>query len=420
MGNMTYQVIVTAYQDEHHTDSDKDAITVFWGDNTSSAVTRTNGGGNGILLTSDIRKSVFTGTHQYSKEGNYKIFISESYRHASILNIANGESFVTKLYVDALVPVYNDPTICPNNSVEFQLDPIFYANKNLAYSCNMGAYDADGDSLTYEVIECRGINGVKATNYYVPSGTSIDALGTLNWTVPFTGDYAFCVLVTEFRDGKKIGTTTNDFIVSSKSNFSVNPVFTGATTHSLNPGDHLNYKIDVAYPSATALSYTFWNNTFGGVTQQKKVAATAVNDTIDWNTAVSDGKRGPYIFVHRVQNIVSGKIFQKDYSVAVHVNGELPVNCNVPDMSEIEAVAPELFDYSIAPTVFEESVWVNVGGIATASVLLYDIQGKLIEKYTNFTTKTVQLDLSHLASAIYIFVLYGNEEAIIIQRIIKK
>ena len=209
-------------------------------------------------------------------------------------------------------------------------------------------------------------------------------------------------------------------MVSAKANFSVNPVFTGATNHTLNPGSNLNYQVAISLPSATALSYTFWNSSFGGVTQSKKVTTTSIADTIDWNTLLSDGKLGAYTFVHRVQNAVAGKIFQKDYVVAVHVNGELTVNCTVPDLSEIEPVAPDLFDYAVAQTIFEDAIWVNVGNIATASVELYDIQGKLIEKYTNFTTKTVQLDMSNLASAMYIVVLYSNNEPIIKQRIIKK
>ena len=91
LGNRTFEVTITAFQDEDHPASDKDAITLFWGDNTSSLVIRINGSGNGVLINPDIRKSVFVGTHQYTYDGNFKMYVSESYRHASILNIAGGQ-----------------------------------------------------------------------------------------------------------------------------------------------------------------------------------------------------------------------------------------------------------------------------------------------------------------------------------------
>ncbi|MFZ9847116.1 MAG: T9SS type A sorting domain-containing protein [Flavobacteriales bacterium] len=421
LGNMSFEVTITAYQDEDHPASDKDGITVYWGDNTSSIVPRTNGSGDGVLILPDMRKSVFVGTHQYTSEGNYKMYISESYRHASILNIAGGQSATTKLYVDAIVPVYTDPTICANNSVQYQLDPIFFANKNLEYSLNPGAFDPDGDSLVFELGESRGANGTRADNYFVPSGATVNAAtGTLTWTVPFTGDYSFCILIHEYRGGKKIGVTSSDFLVSAASNFSVNPVFTGANVHHLNEGDALNYPIKIDYPSATNLSYTFWNSSFGGVTQKQLVDATSVKDTIDWSTTTGDGKSGTYVFVHRVQNTTGGKTILKDFAVAVHVYGDLPLNCTVPDISEVVDVAPELFDFSVAPTLFDEYVWVNVGTTEGAEIYLYDIQGKLLEKYTDFAVKTVQLDLSTLASAVYVLVLNVNDKTILTQRLIKR
>ena len=150
------------------------------------------------------------------------------------------------------------------------------------------------------------------------------------------------------------------------------------------------------------------------------VGATTAKDTIDWATAVGDGKNGTYVFVHRIQNSIGGKILIKDFAVAVHVYSDLPLNCTVPDISEVVDVAPELFDFSVSPTLFEEYVWVNVGTIEGAEIYLYDIQGKLLEKYSDFAVKTVQLDFSTLASAMYVLVLNVNNKTILTQRLIKK
>jgi hypothetical protein len=65
-------------------------------------------------------------------------------------------------------------------------------------------------------------------------------------------------------------------------------------------------------------------------------------------------------------------------------------------------------------------VWINVGTLEGAEIYLYDIQGKLMEKYSDFTQKTVQLDLSSLASAMYVLVLNVNNKTILTQRLIKK
>ncbi len=421
LGNMKYEVTITAYQDEQHKASDKDAITVYWGDNTSSSVLRTNGGGAGVLINSDIRKSVFVGTHQYSNDGNYRIFVSESYRRASILNVANGQSAISKLYVDAIVPVYSDPNICVNNSVQYQLDPIFYAYQNLEYSVNPGAYDSDGDSLVFSLINCRDKNGASAKNYFVPLNATIDAdNGSLVWPNPQVGTFAFCVLVEEFRNGQKIAQSSSDFVVTTGNSFSTAPVATYASDVYLYGGDTVKYPFDLTMSGISSHSYNFWGGGLLAPVSNHTGTSTHVIDTITWITLNSDEKSGPYAFVHRFQVVQAGHIFIKDFTVGVHVLGNQSWTCTVPDLSEIVDVAPELFDFSVSPTIFDEYVWLNVGDKSGATVYLYDIQGKLLEKYTNFTQKTVQLDLSNLASAIYILVLYDNNERILTQRLVKK
>ncbi len=419
LGNRTLEVTVSTYENEQMADSDKPSIVFYWGDDQHEAVSRVNGAGNGVLINPNIRKSIYKGTHTYSYDGNFRIFVSEAYRSGSILNLNNGNSSNVKLYVDALAPVYWDAGICTNNSVEYQLDPIFYAEKNLPYSVNPGAYDSDGDSLVYILQNCRMENGATATKYTLPINTSVDATtGTLTWLTPGTGSHSFCLVINEYRSGKIIGSSSTDFVVKTSTNFTVNPTFPTLPHFQVIPGSTLKYGINISLSTVSSQSYSFWTSALAA-NNNPVSTANDVTDTVTWNTTINDAKKGAYVMVHRYQAILNGNYLQKDYAVAVHLYGDKTVNCTVPELTEVEIVTPEIGLYNVAPNVSSDLFWINIGTVDGKKLYLYDEQGRLIELYSNFTTETVKLDLSSLGAAMYFLVIYENDKKIIVKKIIK-
>lgn len=423
LGGFTYEYTVIAFTATDHPQSDKDMLTVFCGDGNSVVLPRVNG--SGTKVNTAILKSIYKGQYTYTSEGNFQVFISENFRQGSILNINAGNSAFTNIYLAAIVPVYASLSVCVNNSAEYQLTPIFYAYQGVEYSTSFGLYDADGDSLSYELINCRGVNGLAVENYFIPTGVSVNSLtGILTWTNPLKGRYAFSVKVNEFRKGKKIGESSIDFVLYVSTEFTTAPIFSldpqfVAGQHTINPADVLKYGSSISLAGTHTITYSTWNNTGASVSSNPVLSSSSVSDTLEWTTLLSDGRAAPYTFVHRFSITEGGKQYQKDFAALVYVTGNQVVTCTVPDISNVEKVPPELFDYTVSPTAFIDGVYVNTGSSpATFKIFIYDVQGKEMEAFSNFTQQTLFLDLSHLSSAVYLMVMWKADKKFV-TRIVK-
>jgi gliding motility-associated-like protein len=179
-----------------------------------------------FIPRSDLGTSVgiytFNIEHTYNTVGAYKISYSETNRNGGILNIQNSSD--TPFFIDTSITF--DKLIC-NNSPELLSPPIDRACSSLIFFHNPGAYDEDGDSLSFEI--AIPLASTTQTATYLPpnhqsfysnnfnsgneSGTgqpqfSINSqTGTIIWDAPgAVGEYNIAIIVNEWR-------RTNDVLV---------------------------------------------------------------------------------------------------------------------------------------------------------------------------------------------------------------
>ena len=174
-----------------------------------------------------IEKNTFVITHTFQGPGKYKIRFLEFNRNDLTLNMNN--SVDTPFYVETEITI--DPFIGVNNSPVLTIPPVDNGAVNVRYIHNPGAYDPDGDSLSYRIeIPKQGFERV-VNNYRDPAsaefsknkedGTGpafmrVDAIfGDLVWDAPGTaGQYSVAMRITEWRkiDGKylEIGYVVRD------------------------------------------------------------------------------------------------------------------------------------------------------------------------------------------------------------------
>ena len=167
-------------------------------------------------LGEGIATASFTVTHTYSGNGKYVVSYSEPNRNAGVVNMDG--SVNTRFYIETQLLI--DPFLGCNNTPRLLVPPIDRACTGIAWFHNPGAYDPDGDSLSYElVIPFRDIN-TTVVNYKSPAaegfysdfthgneaGTGppsfgINAVdGTLTWDSPGTiGEYNIAFVVKEWR-----------------------------------------------------------------------------------------------------------------------------------------------------------------------------------------------------------------------------
>ena len=167
-------------------------------------------------LGEGIATASFTVTHTYSGNGRYVISYSEPNRNAGVVNM--DASVNTRFYIETLIIV--DPFLGCNNTPKLLVPPIDRACTGIAWFHNPGAYDPDGDSLSYELVVPYRERNTTVVNYKEPNdakfytnfntgneggtgppGFTINPIdGTLTWDAPGTiGEYNIAFVIKEWR-----------------------------------------------------------------------------------------------------------------------------------------------------------------------------------------------------------------------------
>ncbi|MES2761861.1 MAG: T9SS type A sorting domain-containing protein [Bacteroidota bacterium] len=209
---LTYKIKVTTYTNIGGPNlADRCEDTVYFGDGTRAVVLRTNGPtsascgagiGGGSPISTTIKFNEYETTHTYPGPGNYLITMTDPNRNANVINIPN--SVNQTFYIESLlvIPPFGSGK---NNSPVLTFPPIDDGCVSQCFYHNPGAYDIDGDSISYELTTCRGSGGTTCPGYSYPvtgGGIfSIDSLtGTLTWCMPqLQGEYNMAMLIKEWR-----------------------------------------------------------------------------------------------------------------------------------------------------------------------------------------------------------------------------
>jgi PKD repeat protein len=180
-----------------------------------------------------------------------------------------------------------------SNPQFFVKDTVLICQKR-PFTLNFGAYDDDGDSLSYEF--APGYVGGSTSNPVVTnppppnsisnlsyktgftgfnplgSGVNIDSkTGVISGIAPASGDYVVCVLLSEWRNGKVISSHRKDFIVhiDDKCDFA---------SANLKPSyitcDGFNYSFKNEAPASPLIHSYFWDFGVPGIANDTSTSAT--------------------------------------------------------------------------------------------------------------------------------------------------
>lgn len=197
ISGLTYEFKLVTYT---YTPSpaDRPELEIVWGDGSSSIVARTRK----INLPNDISENIYIARHTFASSGYYTISMEDPNRNAGIVNIPNSVNI--PFYVQTTLLI--NPFLGANSSPQLLNPPIDNGCVNKPYYHNPGAFDIDGDSLSYKLITCRGFQGENIPGYSLPFASnfiSIDAMtGDLIWdSPPMQGEYNIAIQIEEWRNG---------------------------------------------------------------------------------------------------------------------------------------------------------------------------------------------------------------------------
>jgi hypothetical protein len=145
-GTLTFRITVIAYLNSSSGTRFGTNSEVLFGDGTSVRIPLTSSTSRPDLGT-NISVATFTTEHTYSANGIYSIAYIERDRSAGVLNIANS----TDVPYVTFVRINTDPTFECNKYPVLAVVPLDRACSATAFYHNSGAFDTDGDSLSYQM-----------------------------------------------------------------------------------------------------------------------------------------------------------------------------------------------------------------------------------------------------------------------------
>jgi gliding motility-associated-like protein len=331
LSGLTYEITLISYTfTPSPANAYRDYLTIVWGDGTASEIPRVAI----TILPDSITYNKYIGQHTFPGPSNYTISCEDPNRNGGILNIPN--SINTPLFI------YSELTISPfiggyNNSPVLLIPPVDNGCVNQPFFHNPGAYDADGDSLSYRLVSCRGAQGQVIPGYTLPAASNsltLDAVsGDLIWDSPKQqGEYNIAILIEEWRNGQKIGSILRDMQIIVVACNNRPPVIDSVADTCIEAGKNLRFVVKSYDPDSNMITLT---GTGGPLILSVSPAtlepnpATGLGHTqalFRWNTICNHVKKSPFQVFFKAKDNASPVNLVTIKSMKILVVGPAPVN----------------------------------------------------------------------------------------------
>jgi len=324
-GLYTYQIKITTYTNISviggQTPADRCEDTLYFGDGTRAVVLRSNGplgvcapATDGVPINSNIKLNEYITTHTYPGPGNYKLSMEDPNRNAGINNIPNSVNQVFYIESFLVIPFFGSGK---NSSPILSFPPIDDGCAGKCFIHNPGAYDIDGDSISYELTTCRGHLGETIPGYTFPATGGgkyeIDAItGTLIWCTPQLQDeYNLAILIKEWRkddggDYYLIGYILRDLQVDVGVCNNHEPTIKPISDTCVVAGTAISKLITAADPDTDILTMEANGGPFGATspiaTFSSPSGLSPISGLFKWSTTCAHIRKTPYQVTVKVKD----------------------------------------------------------------------------------------------------------------------
>jgi hypothetical protein len=202
---------LTLYTDFSQTNADNPSATVFFGPNHSVEVDRTRR----TILPEGQYKNIYFIDYVFPGPGTYTMSYREQNRAVGIVNILGSElqayCIATQVIIDPLGSINLQ-------SAQFLTNPITTVPLGQTVKHHIGAYEPEGDSLSFQLVSSLRDANTNTIGYQLPGFIQLNAwTGELTYTNPgLAGEFAFAIKVTEYRNKRPVSYVIRDFTVKVK------------------------------------------------------------------------------------------------------------------------------------------------------------------------------------------------------------
>lgn len=323
LGGNTYEVTITTYT-KNSVPADRCELTIDWGDTTSEALPRTNGVSSSscpgntrigeLIPGTNVRVNIYKGIHTYQATGIYVVSFEDPNRNEGVANII--QSVNVPFYVQSELVVSS--TLGGNNSPQLLNPPIDDGCTRKIFKHNPGAFDIDGDSLSYKLVLSRGSDGLEITSTYDPAfvtdSIKIDEItGDLIWDLPQQiGQFNFAIQIDEWRkdpiSGRqtRIGYITRDLQIDIKGCGNNPPVITPVGPFCVEAGSTLTFNVTATDPDGDRLTLTAFGGPFTVLNPAQPINTTGASPrtaTFVWPTECNHVRKQPYYVTFKAEDM---------------------------------------------------------------------------------------------------------------------
>jgi hypothetical protein len=215
INGLSYKTTLTIYRDGSILNTPS-SLTIAYRDSLDSIVaTHIVNTPNYSLGSNGARSYKYLDNITFPSNGTYKVSARDSYRD-TVVNIANASSY--GMCLECMIMADGS-----NSSPKFLSEPIRIAQLNQPFTNNITPYDADRDSMSWELAipedlvnnGSGGFNIISLPYNYPPSDTSLpfhldSILGDISFKPNLAGKYQIAVKLIEWRNGVQIGYVKRD------------------------------------------------------------------------------------------------------------------------------------------------------------------------------------------------------------------
>jgi gliding motility-associated-like protein len=287
-------------------DDTRTFMPIFWGDGTGDELERVDSLFRPVPGVDDISYMLYIGRHTFPAPGAYTISVEDPNRNNGVVNIPN--SVNVPMYIETEIVI--NPFVGINNSVQLLNPPIDKGCVGKTFIHNPAAFDPDGDSLSYELVVCKGAGGFDIPGYTFPLASNffiIDSLtGDVIWQTPMLqGEYNIAFVITEWRFGLKVGSVRRDMQIEIVACDHEPPEIFTIDDTCVVAGDFLQFDVFAVDPEGTEVTI----EAFGGPFEQTEnpayiepdpgVGFDTAQTTFNWPTNCSHVRFEPFSVVFK-------------------------------------------------------------------------------------------------------------------------
>lgn len=324
IGGNTYEFTLTCYTfTPSAAGVQRDSLLLDWGDGSDTYVPRV------VFqeLGDDYTLNIYRSNHTFSSSGTYVISMEDPNRNYGIVNVPNSVSI--PMYIESELVI--SPYLGYNNSVQLLNAPVDKGCVGKLYLHNPSASDPDGDSLSFRIVNCKGVNGEDIPGYSLPQTSGIfemDSLtGELRWDAPvLQGEYNVAFVVEEWRNGVRIGYVTRDMQILIAACDNDLPEIQCVGDTCVVAGSQLAFYVTASDPDGDEVTLT----ASGAPFELSSSPAMLIPETsyglhpefeFIWNTACQHVRKSPYQVVFRAKDNSSPVNLTNVKSISISVLG---------------------------------------------------------------------------------------------------